>query len=225
MLGLVALSILPASAAQFQAAAQQGTPERQGGAGANSSPGQRDAAAPSAQDMAAMSPRVNTLPFRQLFHRAVALYDSGVLDLTKPLRVGVEADREPDGTLVNIAIVGLPGDKSLDRLARDFVLAVGSSRVLHHLEGARHIRLNLTLDGERLSAAGDAEFDSAERASKLAHFYDVVFGFQRAKTAGTDRHVVWQNMTASASGKQLALKLEMTRAEAGNLLLKQIAPN
>lgn len=34
-----------------------------------------------------------------------------------------------------------------------------------------------------------------------------------------------RNMTASPGGKRLALRLEMTREEAGQLLLRQITPN
>ena len=42
---------------------------------------------------------------------------------------------------------------------------------------------------------------------------------------GTPVEVVYNNMTVSANGKQLAFNLAMSRADAGNLLLKQIPPN
>lgn len=51
----------------------------------------------------------------------------------------------------------------------------------------------------------------------------------RAMPSFVKRHQVamsvWNNMTYSASGKQLALKLEMSRAQFGNLLFPQVAPN
>lgn len=42
---------------------------------------------------------------------------------------------------------------------------------------------------------------------------------------GGDRGAVLNNMNATSSGKQRALRLEMSRAALGNLLFRQITPN
>lgn len=56
-----------------------------------------------------------------------------------------------------------------------------------------------------------AAFDGASRA--------------RISSKSGEEAVVLNNMTVSASGKQLALRLGLSREQFGNLILKQITPN
>jgi hypothetical protein len=79
---------------------------------------------------------------------------------------------------------------------------------------------------------GGAEFRLPSEWQRLGNFFAAVTLPGTADARLNSRApearpapAVRNNMTFAAGGKRLAVKLEMTRAEAGNLLLKQIAPN
>ncbi|HEX8072738.1 MAG TPA: hypothetical protein VF546_22510 [Pyrinomonadaceae bacterium] len=104
--------------------------------------------------------------------------------------------------------------------------ALNRSRVLRGLEGAARLQVRLKLDGQIVSAHVVADYDSAEQAARLAH----TAGQARAALAALferDREpsglAVLNNMTVTASGKQLTLKLELSRELAGNLLRQRLA--
>lgn len=228
VLGAVALSVLPASAANLPHAAQE-KPKRQGGAGSKQSAKrqrQSAAAAPAADNNAKPIPRANVRPFKDLLAKGKALYDAGRLDLTGTLDVSFEADRAEDGTLANVVLTGgSAGNPELMGLSKDFMNAVSESRILSFFENARRVRMSLALGGQNVSATTNIEFDSEERARETAVGYGTLLTFARFKEKGTHAGVVWNSIKVSSSGKQLAFKLEMTREAAGNLLLQQITPN
>jgi hypothetical protein len=78
-------------------------------------------------------------------------------------------------------------------------------------------------DSASSSAAAPQEADHRPpaRAIEASDSFSKLPSVARVASA----HVVLSNMTASAGGKRLALKLEMSRAEAGNLLPQQVSPN
>jgi hypothetical protein len=59
----------------------------------------------------------------------------------------------------------------------------------------------------------------------MAGSYNNLLALGRIFRNGKRERVILNNMTVTSSGKQLVLKLEMSRAELGNLLLKQVTPN
>lgn len=228
VLGAVALSILPASAAaSLPAHAPQDGAKSQGGVGPKQSAEQTQREEAGRKDVhVKLPPKIDTRPFKDLLLKGKELYDRGELDLSRTVELTVEADRNEDGTLANVALTGsAAGDPALKELTADAVAALSESRVFSVLEGPGRVRMGLLLDGQRFRAVLVAELDTVQRAEQTANVYGLGITAMRFKKSGTDEGQVWKNMTASASGKQLALKLEMTRAEAGNLLLKQITPN
>lgn len=228
VLGAVALSILPATAAGLPRPAPEKSNAR-GNAGSKPSPEQRrrggraDGAAH--ETNVRLPPKINARRFKDLLLKGKELYDRGKLDLGRTFKLTVEADLNKDGTLSSIAVMGAADDPAFKELTRDAVVALSENRVFSFIEGTPRLRLGLLLDREKLTATLAAELGTARRAEETARVYHLGITAMRFKKAGTAEEPVWKNMTASASGKQLALKLEMTRAEAGNLLLKQITPN
>ena len=223
VLGLVALSVLPASAAQFKVSAQDNS-QQPGGAEARQSSEQQKPAEPPGDEAAEPRVRVNTQLLKAVLLRGRELYDAGQLDLSQPFEASVEAGRGDDGALTSIVLTA-PADERLAGLARELVDAVSASHILYFLEGARQVSFHLLLDWHNVSLTARAGYDSEERAAQMSDAYQRAIPFLSLRRGGTPGGQVWKNMTTSSSGKQLALKLEMSREEAGNLLLQQITPN
>ncbi|HEX8853372.1 MAG TPA: hypothetical protein VF754_07795 [Pyrinomonadaceae bacterium] len=211
MLGAVALSILPAQA--FAAALPLLLAAR-----AQDDAGNAPAAQPRAE--------VNARPLRQLLDKAQRLRDEGSLDLSRTIEIAFEADLDEDASLTNVSPVhATPDAPRLRELGEDFISALSESHLLASLKGASHLRMALRLDASKLTANLSADIESDRRAADMATGYNALFSIARATKRGQDVAAILNGMTVSASGKQLAFRLEMSRAEAGNLLLKQVTPN
>ena len=228
VLGAVALSILPAPSAALPA----GAPQDKTGARADSEPQRaprRGAAQETAfaQEGAAVKrpPRVNTQPFKDLLLRAKRLYDAGQLDLGRTIELSAEADRADDGTLTNVRMSGPAGDPVHRELATEVVAAISRSHLLQFLEGVPHLRLKFILDQQRLAITSSAEVASEERASQMAAGYGTLLAVARIRERARPSGIVWNRMGFKADGKQFAVTLEMSREEAGQLLLQLITPN
>ena len=207
MLGAVALSILPASALAGSSRLRSTQTQDQ------------------ANDEAKRPVKVNGRPFRALLFKARRLKDEGALDLSRTLAVTIEADRNTDGTIENVAITGASSSAGLEALTAEFVDALSESRALSFLEGARHVLMDFRLDPTTLAANLSTEVESDAHAARQARAYNALLVVARLSKRGQPVEAVYNNMTVSANGKQLAFKLEMSREAAGNLLLKQISPN
>ncbi|HEV2765094.1 MAG TPA: hypothetical protein VGV38_19080 [Pyrinomonadaceae bacterium] len=166
----------------------------------------------------------NTRAFRELLAKARRMRERGELNLDGAASLAVEADMNDDGSLSN-QTSAFNGDDSLRGLAQEFVRALDESRVLAHLKGVRHVRVTLALDGQNFTARADADTDTPEQAAQMARTHDALFAFARIANRGREAAVVYNNLTATASGKQLVLNLNLTREALGNLLFKQVTPN
>ncbi|HEY0081041.1 MAG TPA: hypothetical protein VGB73_20725 [Pyrinomonadaceae bacterium] len=165
---------------------------------------------------------VNLRVFRPLLEEARRMYERGALDLSSPLEVTIEGDIDEGGMLRRTEV---SQDAQLSKLTDEFVRQLNASGVLQRLEGARRLALNFRLDRERVSARALAETDTDARAAGMAGSYNNLLALGRILRSGRREAVVLNNMTVTSSGKQLVLKLEMSRAALGNLLLKQVTPN
>jgi hypothetical protein len=213
ILGAVALSVLPAQAFAALPLLLAARAQDDAGGATAAAPPQPDA-------------RIDARPLRQLLDKAKRIKDEGSLDLSRTIELSFEADLDEDASLTNVSPVSAsPDAPRLRELGADFVSALSESHLLRSLKGARHLRFALRLDDSRLTASLTADTESDEHAAQMARGYDALF--QMARVVNRDRQtaVVYNGMTASASGKQLAFRLEMSRADAGNLLLQQITPN
>lgn len=167
--------------------------------------------------------QLNSRPFKDLLAKWNKEYEAGRLNLNNTIDVTVEADRKDDGTLENMELTGgSASDPAMVEVAKDLVAVLGATGALDFLEGARHLKLHLILDGQRLSVVASTELDSAERASSMAKVYSVGLTFRSWQKKGTDEGQVWEKTSVSANGKTISVRFEMPRDQAGGLLAKQV---
>lgn len=212
VLGAVALSVLPAQAFAalpllLAARAQDDAPT--GGATAPPAP-----------------LALNARPLHQLLDKAKRLRDEGAFDLSRTIELSFDADLNEEGSLTNVSpVTAAPDLPRLRELGEDIVSALSESHLLAALKGAQHLRVALRLDAAQLTASLTADTASDQHAAQMARGFDTLFRIAQHTNKGRDVAAVYNGMTASASGKQLAFRLEMSRQDAGNLLLRQITPN
>ncbi len=169
-----------------------------------------------------LPPRVNAKPFKDLLAKWKVEYEKGNLNLKGNIYVTIEADREEDGTLTNMVMTGgSADDPALKELAKDVVKTISASHALQFLEGARRLKMTLTLNRTKLNVVASTEMDSAERASAMARVYGVGIMAMGMKKGGTDEGQVWKNTKATSNGKNVVVSFDMPRDTAGSLLAKQ----
>jgi len=161
---------------------------------------------------------INARPFRELLTKTQGLIAAGELDPQDVFDFTLEARRDADGTLRDFKFTEAAAANGRWRtLAREFVAVLSDSGALSALTDADHLTITLRLD-ERASARLHAVVNSAEQAAQLAQNYNALLDV--ARLTGRDRAGVeiLNNMAFNANGKQLTMRLEMTREMAGNLL-------
>lgn len=190
----------------------------------------RDAKERAALDRAAeqnkvkLPPKINARPFNDALVKWSREHESGRLNLNGTISVTLEADRNEDGTLTNMVMTGgSASDPVLKELAKDVVTTLSASRALEFLQGSRHLKLRLVLNGQKLSIAVNTEMDTAERASSMANVYGLGIAVMRMKKSGTDEGQVWKNTKVSAQDKAIVVTFDMPRETAGSLLAKQVS--
>jgi hypothetical protein len=169
-------------------------------------------------------PAVNLSPFKGLLARALRLRADGSLAAGDAFDFTVEADRAEDGTLRNVELAGASaGNDHWRELAKDFIAAVGESRLLAVFKDALHVGMRFRLDAQTGLAALNFEAPSADRAQQLARQYDGLVRLALLHRRGDTSAAVLDGLKVSASGKQFAVKLEMSREQLGNLLRQSLS--
>lgn len=171
-----------------------------------------------------LPPKVNARPFKDMLVKWNDEYEQGRLDLNGTIEVTLEADRNEDGTLTNMEMTGGSAtDPALKELAKDVVRTLSASGVLSFLQGARHLKMRLRLDQQKLSVVALTEVESEAQATQMSVTFNVGIGFERFRTAGKDENQVWKNTRVSAKGRQITVEFEMPRGAAGDLLARQVS--
>jgi hypothetical protein len=168
-------------------------------------------------------PAVNLSPFKDLLAKALRLRADGSLSTEETFDFTVEADRNDDGTLRNVTVGTSDANKIWRGLATDFVAAVSDSRVLALFKDALHVGMRFHLDAQTGLAGLNFEAPTAERAQQLARKYEGIFGIVSLQQRGASSAAVLNGLKVSASGKQFAVKLEMSREQLGNLLRQSLS--
>ncbi|HVG30085.1 MAG TPA: hypothetical protein VM864_10330 [Pyrinomonadaceae bacterium] len=169
-------------------------------------------------------PTVNLSPFRDLLAKALRLRADGSLTADDTFDFTVEADRAEDGALGNVAIGGASaGSDHWRELARDFISAVSDSRLLAVFKDALHVHMRFRLDARTSLASLNFEAPSAERAQQLARGYEGLVRIASLQQRGANSAALLNGLKVSASGKQFAVKLEMSREQLGNLLRQSLS--
>ncbi|MCA1631793.1 MAG: hypothetical protein LC785_14245 [Acidobacteria bacterium] len=170
-------------------------------------------------------PVVNTLPFKELLAKALRLRADGSLGSEETFDFTVEADRMEDGRLHNVTVVGGASDArgAWRGLTMDFVAAVSDSRLLAAFKDALHVSMRLRLDAQTSLASLSFEAPSESHARQLARGYDALLHMASLQQRGANSAAVLNSLKVSASGKQFAVKLEMSREQLGNLLRQSLS--
>ena len=159
---------------------------------------------------------INAGPFRDLLAKTRALLEAGELNPQDVFDFTLEAERNADGTLRDLKFTEVAAANGRWRpLAQEFVAVLSDSGALSGLTDADRLTITLRLD-ERASVTLRSVLASHERAAELAQRYNALVGLGRL--SGREGVEVLNNMAFSANGKQLAMRLEMSREMAGNLL-------
>ena len=182
----------------------------------------------------------NTRPLKDWLARTSALKDKGLLDLTADLEMTIDARLNPDCRLEDPKVVQKSGDGQMIDMAKDLASAISDSRMLLYLkdpeklkleQGAKSLRCEPTalrftvkLDQNDFDATVGTEADSPDRAAQLARQYNwaLVVGEVKAHRLKKDEEVIFKNTKVTSEGKQITVHFKMPRANATELLKKQI---
>ncbi|MDT4896134.1 MAG: hypothetical protein QOH25_1211 [Acidobacteriota bacterium] len=165
---------------------------------------------------------INKRPFVDLLVKYNELKDKGELDLSGPVEMTIEADRNADGTLSNVLVTRKSGDPKLIEATKDFVAALSASGALDFLEGTDHLTLTLKLDAVAVSVSASTEATSAAEAQQKATGYNALLFLGAVARSGRDEATIMKNTKVTASGKQITISFNLPRSAIGDMLKKQI---
>jgi hypothetical protein len=166
-------------------------------------------------------PTINKRPFVDLLVKYNEMKDKGEIDLSGPVEMTIEADRNPDGTLRNVQVIRKSGDPKLVEATTDFITALSASRALNFLEGTDHLTLTLKLDAAVYVSASTEAASEAEARQKALGYNALLMGGALIKS-GRDEGTIMQNTKVTASGKQITISFNLPRAAISAMLKKQI---
>jgi hypothetical protein len=166
---------------------------------------------------------INTRPFKDLLNAAKKLRDEKKLNLDGVIELTVEADRTPEGKLTNATVSDKRGDKTLERVALEFIAALSDSGVLDFLEGTTHLKVTVKLDNNNVEVVAATEVDSEDRARQLERTFGGMIVLGRIVKRGKDEEVYYNHTQVSSKEKEVSVKFLMPRAEMGAMLSKYAA--
>ncbi|HEV7844364.1 MAG TPA: hypothetical protein VGO69_11755, partial [Pyrinomonadaceae bacterium] len=163
---------------------------------------------------------INKKPLKDWLAKAKEAKDKNEFDVTQPIEIIIEADRGPDGTLVNAQVVSKKGDPKLEPYVKDFIAALSDSRALSFLKDVNHIRLVVNLTETDVTVKVSSEVDSEDRASQIAKGYSILLIGGRIAKKGQTEEVIYKNTKISTNGKAIEVNFTMPRKEATDILAK-----
>lgn len=163
---------------------------------------------------------INTRPFKDLLAAAKKMRDEKKLNLDGVIEITVEADRTPDGKLANAKVNAKRGDKTLEKVALDFIAALSDSGVLDFLEDAKHLRVSVKLDKDNVEVVATTEVASEERARQLERTYGLMIVLGRIAKQDQEEEAYYNNTKVSSREKEVTVTFSMPRAEMGAMLSK-----
>jgi len=143
---------------------------------------------------------------------------------TFSITVNAEAIGNEDDPLHSFKVeCGADTDKILCGAAEEMLVFLRGSMFRQLLTEAHRVGLTLRLGSDDAVASLLVDFGSAGDARRAGevHRKEILRALQ--DYSEPDLHLVLNNMKMSANGKQMSLKLEMSREQAGNLLRKHLS--
>lgn len=163
---------------------------------------------------------INTRPFKDLLTAAKKKKDAGELNLDGQIELTIEADRADDGKLLNAQVQDKRGDKTLERVALDFVSALSDSGVLDFLEGTKHIKLMAKIDDKTVEVTASSEVESEERARQMEKGFSLLIVGGRIAKRGKDEETYYNHTQVTSKDKEVSVKFSMPRSEMSQLISK-----
>jgi hypothetical protein len=165
---------------------------------------------------------INKRPFVDLLVKYNELKNKGEIDLNQPVEMTIEADRDADGTLKNVAVTRKSGDPKLITATKDFVSALSASGALNFLEGTDHLTLNVKLDDVAVAVSASTIVASPEDAKQMALGYNALLAGGAIFRSGRDEGTIMRNTSVSYKGKMITLSFNLARTAISEMLKKQI---
>jgi hypothetical protein len=163
---------------------------------------------------------INKKPLKDWLAKAKEAKEKNEFDVNGPIEITIEADRGPDGTLLNAQVVSKKGDPKLEPYVKDFIAALSDSRALSFLKDVNHIRLVVSLTETDVTVKVSSEVDSEDRASQIAKGYSILLIGGRIAKKGQTEEVIYKNTKISTNGKAVEVNFTMPRKEATDILAK-----
>lgn len=163
---------------------------------------------------------INKKPLKDWLAKAKEAKEKNEFDVSQPIELIIEADRGPDGKLINAEVVSKKGDPKLEPYVKDFVAALSDSGALAFLKDVKHIRLKVNLTDTDVTVEVSSEVDSPDRASQIAKGYSLLLVGGRIAKKGQTEEIIYKNTKISADGKQIVVNFTMPRKDATEILTK-----
>lgn len=163
---------------------------------------------------------INKKPLKDWLAKAKEAKEKNEFDVTKPIELIIEADRGPDGKLMNAVVVSKKGDPKLEPYVKDFVAALSDSGALAFLKDVKHIRLKVNLTDTDVIVEVSTEVDTPDRASQIAKGYGLLLVGGRIAKKGQTEEIIYKNTKVSSDGKQVVVNFSMPRKDATEILTK-----
>ena len=173
--------------------------------------------------------KINKRPLKDWLARANESKVKGELDLSGTIEVVIEADRDPQGKLLNANVVQKTGDPRLIEVTKDLVSAVSDSHVLVFLvdpnrpNDVQRLRLTIRMDEAEVTALVESEAESPERAKEMADGYNGLLALGQLTKANKDEGILYKSTRVTYNGKQVSVSFKLPRADAANMLSKQVS--
>lgn len=173
--------------------------------------------------------KINKRPLKDWLARANELKVKGELDLNGIIEVVIEADRNPQGRLLNANVVQKTGDPRLIEVTKDLVSAISDSGALMFLvdpkrpNEVQRLRLTIRMDAAEVTAKVESEVESPERAKEMAEGYNGMLALGQLTTkAEKDESILYKSTKVSYNGKQVTVDFKLPRADAATMLSKHV---
>jgi hypothetical protein len=152
--------------------------------------------------------------------------DAGEINLEGTVEMTVEADRQDDGVLTNVAITGgAASDEQMKQLAKDFIAALSDSKILAALKGSKHLVMKIKLDDKQIDVRVASDMASEQEAVTMARGYNGLLFMGALSKKGKDEEQIFKSVKVSTEAKQIVLTFNMPRKDAGELVSKLIKRN
>ena len=178
------------------------------------------------KESGAPRPVGSTMPLEDLARRGKQLYDERKIDASTRIDVSATAELNDDGTFKPESVVltwTAASDETVASLVQQFFTAVGDSKVLGVLKGARQVSLRLKVDEANALLAVSSAMPSAERARQMADGYSALVRVAATTKKGTLEGRLYEGLRFDSDDKLFTFKFEIPKERLGDIITEMLA--